>query len=273
MERNLKREFVFISSKDRVPGSASTTDFTVKFQVPYQNVVKVDLIQATIDYRLANVHNVSFVIGTDTYTGQKIIIEDGLYTPASLATAIERSLGSLYQVNVGSNPFGVLSIYKPPVASSSTPSTIMMMPTGYGDYGGGGGGSDSIFILDQASANALGSSLNATITPTSVSGGGSLWTFPSPPTLEFTDRYLFIQSTKLGNDIRTPSNTLAYKFMLLNDPIEYTLTQVNNRVDTYEQSPRFLQDVDVRLVDGTGTVLNNYDGEFAMLLEVVSLSQ
>jgi hypothetical protein len=36
--------------------------------------------------------------GTDTNTGQKIIIEEGLYTPASLA--IERSLGSSYQVNV-----------------------------------------------------------------------------------------------------------------------------------------------------------------------------
>ena len=266
MDRKLKREFVFISSKDCVPGSASTTDFTVKFQVPYQNVVKVDLIQATIDYRFANVHNVSFVIGTDTYTGQKIIIEDGLYTPATLATAIERSLGSLYQVNVGSNPFGVLSIYKPPVASSSNNPPMMA-------YGGYGGGSDTLFVLDQPSATALGTTVNAGIVATSVSGGGSLWTFPSPPTLEFTDRYLFIQSTKLGNDIRTPNNTLAYKFMLLNDPIEYTLTQVNNRVDTYEQSPRFLQDVDVRLVDGTGKVLNNYDGEFAMLLEVVSLNE
>jgi hypothetical protein len=56
MDRKLKREFVFISSKDCVPESASTTDFTVKFQVPYQSIVNVDLIQATIDYRLANVN-------------------------------------------------------------------------------------------------------------------------------------------------------------------------------------------------------------------------
>jgi hypothetical protein len=154
-------------------------------------------------------------------------------------------------VNVGGNPFGVLSIlFKPTGVSPPSPAP-------------------NLVVSDSNSQSVLG--YTRSITPTNVSGGGLLYTFQNAPTLNFTDRYFFVQSTKIGNDIRTPLNSLAYKFMLINDPVEYTLTQVNNRVDTYNQSPRFLQDVDVRLVDHTGAVLNNYGGEFAMLVEIVSL--
>jgi hypothetical protein len=44
---------------------------------------------------------------------------------------------------------------------------------------------------------------------------------------------------------------------------------VNNRVDTYTDVPKVLQDIDIKLVYPDGTTVNNNGGRFTLLLEIV----
>jgi hypothetical protein len=59
--------------------------------------------------------------------------------------------------------------------------------------------------------------------------------------------------------------------MLLNDQVNYSLAQTNNRVDAYINAPRTLQDIDIKLVYPDGTAVNNNGGRFTLLLEIVRI--
>ena len=93
-----KKEYILVSSDNRAADSVSTTDFTLRMLVPITNVVKVDLIQVSMDYNVANIRegvspgadnsfaigngngelqeDLSVVGGTTSY----VILEEGLYT-------------------------------------------------------------------------------------------------------------------------------------------------------------------------------------------------
>jgi hypothetical protein len=59
--------------------------------------------------------------------------------------------------------------------------------------------------------------------------------------------------------------------MLLNDQVNYSLTMVNTRVDTYQDTPKTLKDIDIKLVYPDGKDVNNNGGRFTLLLEIVRL--
>lgn len=51
----LRKEYVLVSSDARNAGSASTTDFTVSLSRPIENVVRTDIVQVIMDYKVANI--------------------------------------------------------------------------------------------------------------------------------------------------------------------------------------------------------------------------
>jgi hypothetical protein len=95
------------------------------------------------------------------------------------------------------------------------------------------------------------------------------WTFPNAVRLSGIYPYLFIQSRALGTDIKVANGAMGFWRMLLNDQVNYSLTMVNNRVDIYTDTPRTLQDIDIKLVYPDGSDLNNNGGRFTLLLEIV----
>ena len=113
------------------------------------------------------------------------------------------------------------------------------------------------------------------ITPTfnAVDGkfGTYQWTFPRPVQLGGIYPYLFIQSRELGTDIKVANGAMGFWRMVLNDQVNYSLSMVNNRVDTYTDVPRKLQNIDIKLVYPDGTDVNNNGGRFTLLLEIVRL--
>jgi len=101
-------------------------------------------------------------------------------------------------------------------------------------------------------------------------GNGTLrWTLTSSVQLSGIHPYLFIQSRALGTDIRTANNTMGFWRMILNDPVNYQVSMVNNRVDVYQKVPSELQHIDVKLLFPDGRTVSNNGGRFSMLLEII----
>lgn len=82
--------------------------------------------------------------------------------------------------------------------------------------------------------------------------------------------YILVQSNKLGSRIRTSTGLNAYA-MLLNYNNNYTSSLVYenylNMEDVYNTEPTDLEEVDIRLVDGTGKILNLRGQNVAILME------
>ena len=100
-----RKEYVLVSSDAREPSSASTTDFTVKMQVPLVDVIRTDLVQVAMTYLIANVVGCSFTIeegldGSGELVSRTLTLEDGLYTPYSLCEEIKYLLGADYEVSL-----------------------------------------------------------------------------------------------------------------------------------------------------------------------------
>jgi hypothetical protein len=81
--------------------------------------------------------------------------------------------------------------------------------------------------------------------------------------------YLLVQSSHLGGDIRTASNTLGYWRLL---PLQINNQSpvyqfANSRVDGYFEYPRTIQDIDITLVQPDGTVLPP-PTSFTVLIEI-----
>ena len=108
-----------------------------------------------------------------------------------------------------------------------------------------------------------------TFNPTDGDNGTLRWTLTGNVQLSGIHPYLFIQSRALGTDIRTANNTMGFWRMILNDPINYQVSMVNNRVDVYQKVPSELQHIDVKLLFPDGRVVSNNGGRFSMLLEII----
>lgn len=270
------KEYLLINSDERMNVSLSTTDFTIQLPVPITNVVKVDLIQVSMDYNVANItqgqspgENNSFLVGNGNGsvidgvvvggTSSSIILEEGLYTVDVLASWMQLQL--------------VLTMGPGWEVFYDTKGKLMIQ-----------------YVIQSAgdvSANRILSCGSPVLCPilglTQTGGGGSItptldadsargtyrWYFPHPVHLSGIYPYMFIQSRALGTDIRTANNTMGFWRMILNDPVNYLVSMVNNRVDPYQRAPTSLQQIDVRLIYPDGTVVNNNGGRFTMLLEII----
>jgi hypothetical protein len=271
------KEYLLINSDERMSISNSTTDFIIQLPVPITNVVKTDLIQVSMDYNVANITqgeglgaNNSFTVGNGNGTledgallggtSSTIILEEGLYTVDVLASWIRGQL--VLTMGPGWEVFydttgklmiqyviqedGDVSANR--VLSCGSP---VLCPTLGLTLSGGGG------------------VIEPTLSSTDSAKGTYRWYFPYPVNLSGIYPYLFIQSRTLGTDIRTANNTLGFWRMILNDPVNYQVSMVNNRVDTYQRSAINLQQIDVRLIYPDGGVVNNNGGRFTMLLEII----
>ena len=270
------KEYLLLNSDERMITSSTTTDFTIQLPVPITSVVKTDLLQVSMDYNVANItqgqnpgDDNSFFVGNGNGilddgvvvdgTSSAIILEEGLYTVDVLASWIEKQL--------------VLTMGQGWAVFYDTKGKLMIQ---YVIQGAG-----------DVSANRLLSCGSAKLCPimgiTLTGGGGTItpsndgdsvhgtyrWYFPYPVNLTGIYPYMFIQSRALGTDIRTANNTMGFWRMILNDPVNYQVSMVNNRVDPYQRSPTTLQQVDVKLIYPDGSVVNNNGGRFAVLLEII----
>lgn len=251
-----RKEYVLVSSTDRTGNSRSTTDFTVRLSKPIHKVVKTDLVQAIIDYRIANVTAPGNMFTIEEgQVSRELTLEDGIYTPNVLKESLETLLGPDYTVNISAD--NVLSIeYMVPTEEAIQTARTHRL------------------IVSNATMRQVLGLRSSPVTPTYAQTDGEFgsyrWAFSQPVRLSQVSPYLLIQSQNLGTDIRTAKDQ-GYWRLLLNDPVNSLITMSNNRVDTYQESPRTLQEIDVRLVFPDGTVVNNRTGSLTLLIEVVRL--
>ena len=267
-----KKEYILVSSENRAADSVSTTDFTLRMLVPITKVIKTDLIQVSMDYNVANIKapDNEFTLGDGTGdSATTVVLEEGLYTVDVLAAWIQQQLttdlGPGFSVYYGIDAKLMIEY-------------VLQGAAGEGEVPA----NRQITTTSKVLADTLGlSSINDgtwVITPVTPSFraldgvyGTYRWVFPKAVALGGIYPYLFIQSRALGTDIRVANGNLGFWRMLLNDQVNYSLTMVNNRVDSYTNTPITLQDIDIKLVYPDGTPVSNNGGLFTLLLEIVRL--
>jgi hypothetical protein len=277
----VKKEYILVSSDNRAADSVSTTDFTLRLLVPITNVVKTDLIQVSMDYNVANIRqgatagaDNSFSIGNGNGTvngdgsvsggtTSAVLIQEGLYTVDVLARWIQDQLttigGAGWAVFYGVDAHLTIQ-YTPQAAEVSANRGITCgSPTL----------SKTLGLISASDLISTYGALQPVFTDQEGLYGTYRWHFPHPVHLSGIYPYLFLQSRALGTDIRVANGNLGYWRMLLNDQVNYSLTMINNRVDTYTNVPITLQDIDIKLVYPDGTTVHNNGGRFTLLLEIV----
>ena len=278
-----KKEYILVSSDSRAADSVSTTDFTLRMLVPIKNVIKTDLIQVSMEYNVANIRqgaspgaDNSFSVGDGNGTvngdgsvsggtSSGVTIEEGLYTVDVLANWLQQQLtivnGAGWAVFYGVNAQLMIQY----TAQASEVSSNRAITCGSAVL------SRTLGLLSATDFSSTYGSLEPQFAPNEGLFGTYRWLFPHPVQLSGIYPYLFIQSRALGTDIRVANGNLGFWRMLLNDQVNYSLAQTNNRVDAYINAPRTLQDIDIKLVYPDGTAVNNNGGRFTLLLEIVRI--
>jgi len=232
--------------------------------VPIKNVIKTDLIQVSMDYNVANITSPDnfFTIGDGGLTSSYVVIEEGLYTIDVLASWLQQQLttelgpGITVYYTVNSKLMIELK------AQSNVDNIALNRLINFSS-------AKLSYALGISNSPIVAGSLTPVYNGADGKYGTFRWTFPYPVQLAGIYPYLFIQSRALGTDIRVANGNLGFWRMLLNNQVDYELSMVNNRVDTYTNNPITLQDIDVKLVYPDGTVVNNNGGRFTLLLEIV----
>ena len=280
---NTKKEYILVSSDNRAADSVSTTDFTLRMLVPVKDVIKTDLIQVSMEYNVANIrqgaspgadNSFSLGDGNGTVNGDgsvsggtsaAITIEEGLYTVDVLASWIQEQLtivnGPGWAVFYGVNAQLMIQY----TAQAAEVSGNRKITCGSATL------SRTLGLLSPTDFTSTYGALEPVFIALEGHHGTYRWTFPYPVQLSGIYPYLFIQSRALGTDIRVANGNLGFWRMLLNDQVNYALTQTNSRVDAYTNTPIVLQDIDIKLVYPDGSVVNNNGGRFTLLLEIVRL--
>lgn len=235
-----RQHLVNISSRDRVTGSASSTDFRVTLPVPIQNPVSMSLLACEIPftaYPVRSPYNTFvFVRGTTTYT---TTIAEGIYSISGLVTALQSRLSAVdpsttFQVTSSSS---LLKLTITANASITIGSSQLGMMLG--------------FVAGQA-----GTSIQATNTySTSL------------------DTYVFIDLPRLPSSI-VSSQKATFRVQVPVDSSFILYNAVNSsypqEVDLTGTGP--LAEISVRLLDIFGNVLPLNGSEWSMFLRIVSAS-
>ena len=279
-----KKEYILVSSDNKAADSASSTDFTLRMLVPIKNVIKTDLIQVSMEYNVANIRqgatlgaDNSFSIGDGNGevdgegsvsggTTSAITIEEGLYTVDVLANWLQEQLtivkGAGWAVFYGVNSHLMIQYTAQATGEVSSNRVITC---------GSAVLSRTLGLLSATDFSSTYGALEPQFAANEGLHGTYRWLFPHPVHLSGIYPYLFIQSRALGTDIRVANGNLGFWRMLLNDQVNYSIAQTNNRVDAYINSPKTLQDIDIKLVYPDGTPVNNNGGRFTLLLEIVRI--
>ena len=164
----LRKEYVLVSSDARNAGSASTTDFTVSLSRPIENVVRTDIVQVIMDYKVANIvaPTNSFDIGEGYLPASDVIrtvsITPGLWQMSDLLGTLQTGL------NVGGFNYTVDYLSNFPNLSSEMEATFRLAiqqdvtDIPFVDA------ADRVMTLSSALADALGAT-SLTITPSEYS--------------------------------------------------------------------------------------------------------
>ena len=265
----LRKEYILVSSDYRDTSSESATDFNIHMLVPVRNVVKTDVIEVALDdvtyFNIRAPDNQ--IVLHENYTGSPPIVNvstieipEGYYTLASLISKLQAiSPANLTAVlNPSSN--GIQFRYTPAAGFISsfllmrTESKLWLILNARSRRGGGVG----YLIMVQDGGHPPYDPIEvATWTC------GAINLTPKP-------RYMLLQSRNLGTDILTAGATNGFWRMIMFDPASpsTTVEVTNSRVDSYYQTPRMLQDIDVKLVFPDGSPVQT-SGSFTLLLEIV----
>lgn len=260
----LRKQYLLVNSSDRSPNSRGTTDFFVQLREPLEGVVKVELSEVAIDYRIANVRspaNLVTVEGTDPFVPNgtvSVTIDEGQYTPGELRSALELQLNA---AGVAVDVFLIGQLLRfdfllPSAVSGPTDPTARF----------------SIRVSSATLRAALG--LTSVLTHSrfvqSIGGfGGGRLTFPRAVHLGGLAPYVMVQSLALGIGTKT-SGGLGFWRLLLNDSANDRLTVPDGKcADPYLDEPRRLQEIDIRLAFPDGNLVDNRGGSISLLLEIV----
>ena len=121
----------------------------------------------------------------------------------------------------------------------------------------------------KATLGMTGNTLTGTYVPTIGDHGGSRITFPRAIRLPANNPFIMIQSKELGITTKTSSG-LGFWRALINDPSQDQLIATNQRTDDYHETPRRLQEIDIKLGFPDGKSVNNRGSAFAVLIEVIT---
>lgn len=130
-----------------------------------------------------------------------------------------------------------------------------------------------LYVANNDFAVILGLFDDTILLPVLANGDGVLrWTFPRTLKLPRPPPYLFVQSQELGNNVTSAAGDINFFRMLIGKPsgadVQF-LIEENQRVDFITNAPRDLNEIDVAVLLPDKTVVNNADGSFSMLLEIV----
>jgi hypothetical protein len=239
--RNLRKQYVLINSDERTANSRSSTDFTVSLREPIQNVVKTDLVNLAMDYRLANVRspdnqitiNVHSTFRDDVGVSTVTLPEDQ-YSVPELVAALQEALGA--------DHFSVVLINQTLRIEFLFPSTVLLF---------GALDPKATFSITCSSATLrrvlglISTTTSGVFTSTIGGYGGMRLTFPRPVALNGVSPFIMIQSTALGVAVKTGAG-LGFWRLVVNNAAENSLEVQNNRTDNYLEEPRRLQDIDNR---------------------------
>lgn len=268
----LRKRYVLINSDHRTGTSRSTTDFTVQLQTPIEKVVKTDLVDMNIQYRLSNIPaSPDNRIGITTPTNMQSVlgyrwvqIPEQPFSPRELASYIIEAFGGndgyVDMFYTSANRFEVHLWFPDPILADVSGTVWNTTSANY------------LFECPSATFRAILGLSTATTTGTYDANigafGGIRWVFPNAVNLSQLSPYLMIQSNELGSQI-TDAHGRGFWRMVVNDPDEDKLYFRAVRVDDYQEKPRTLQTVDIRLAFPDGTPVENRGGSVSLLVEVI----
>jgi hypothetical protein len=248
----LRTTTLVLNSRDRDQVSQPTNNYTITLNTPVFNVVKVDLRFFYMSNGLFNIDT-----GTNTFSvrGTSITIPPGFYTEVDICSALATLLSGLNML---------------------TPNPVTIDPA-----------TNSLVLRFQTTAATVIVFPNA---PTSVLFGfggvlsnnlGSVNVATSPNEVQMSlDPYLYLQSSKLQNQLTTSSGFSAFAVVPAvsmpgniaagESSLGFSYDGTNSALDSsYFNNPITLDMIDVRICDSKGVLANTRQNNSTIILTLV----
>jgi hypothetical protein len=255
---------ILVNSKDREPGSASTSNFRVRLSRSLTNVVNCNLRQLIISEGIYNVGEAQseFILtaGTDgAYTNFSLqtYIPVGYYTLSAFAKAVEDACQELFVLNDW-----------PPTTRWITTSVNAQKQLEF--YSADNTFHFLIGFPRLVSARAFGfeSSIESGLVEDETGFQYQWIQSPNPVGIEMLE-YLCLQSPELGDRLLTSAGLPAFDVIPIPDrirPLVYTRYEAQTIPDF---NARSIFDLTLRLVKPNGQVVDLRSNDIAVLLEFV----
>jgi hypothetical protein len=261
-----QKSYLWVSSDNRTSNSRSTTSFNLRLQTPLQNVISVEVVKAGLEYKAPNIlpkGSPSFVLNDlvlDPSTGDPVITPTTYEfhnlvhypTPASVMEALQDILPS-YIIRLVDDAL-VLEL---PMLKTVTPTVP----------------EDHLLIVEDTEFQKILGMSKDTVFPVVDDDKQVIrWSFPRSLKIPKPPPFFFIQSQELGNDVISTAGNINFFRVFVGKPLgadPSILLDENQVISPVVTAPREINDIDVSVLLPDRTVLNNGDGSFSMLLEIV----